>query len=72
MTGQQLDYLRTALKALDVGNENQYQIRGHSHFDKVNLAFFVLPKYSSWEKKKPSPSIEDCTSLVCVFSFMRK
>ncbi|XP_035825634.1 dynein heavy chain domain-containing protein 1 [Aplysia californica] len=35
VTAQQLDYLRTALRTLDVNSENQYQIRGHSHFDKV-------------------------------------
>ncbi|KAK7008742.1 dynein heavy chain domain-containing protein 1, partial [Biomphalaria glabrata] len=35
VVGQQLDYLRTALRALAMTSENQYQIRGNSHFDKV-------------------------------------
>ncbi|ESP00380.1 hypothetical protein LOTGIDRAFT_173233 [Lottia gigantea] len=34
VTAQHLDYLRTALKTLDMSNNNQYKIRGQAHFDK--------------------------------------
>ena len=35
VTAQQLDYLHTALRALDVSSQNQYLIRGQPRFDKV-------------------------------------
>nr|KAG5709415.1 hypothetical protein BaRGS_029264 [Batillaria attramentaria] len=34
VTAQQLDYLHTALRALDVSSQNQYLIRGQPRFDK--------------------------------------
>lgn len=41
VTAQHLDYLKTALKTLEVSSENQYKIRGQPRFDKV-----------SWEVKR--------------------
>ncbi|XP_048242736.1 dynein heavy chain domain-containing protein 1-like [Haliotis rufescens] len=35
VTAQQLDYLRTALRTLDLSSENQYKIRGQPRFDKL-------------------------------------
>lgn len=36
VTAQHLDYLKTALKTLEVSSENQYKIRGQPQFDKVS------------------------------------
>nr|XP_022307449.1 dynein heavy chain domain-containing protein 1-like isoform X4 [Crassostrea virginica] len=35
VTAQHLDYLKTALKTLEVSSENQYKIRGQPRFDKI-------------------------------------
>jgi hypothetical protein len=35
VTAQHLDYIRTALKTLEISSENQYKIRGQPRFDKV-------------------------------------
>ncbi|CAG5130198.1 unnamed protein product, partial [Candidula unifasciata] len=58
VTGQQLDYLRTALKALDVGNEHQYQIRGHSHFDKKSGVGDRVIRRNSLTTLHPLPKVK--------------
>lgn len=49
VTAQHLDYLKTALKTLEVSSENQYKIRGQPRFDKV-----------SWEVKRSYCLIVQC------------
>ena len=38
VTAQHLDYLRTALRTLDLSSENQYKIRGQPRADKVGFS----------------------------------
>lgn len=54
VTAQHFDYIRTALKTLQVCSENQYKIRGQPRFDKVSAqisTFTASIKYVSTNKE---------------------
>lgn len=44
VVGQQMDYLRTALRTLELTSENQYKIRGQPRYDKVRWSTAYEPK----------------------------
>ncbi|GFR96319.1 dynein heavy chain domain-containing protein 1-like [Elysia marginata] len=58
VTGQQIDYLRSALRTLDINSENQYQIRGHSHFDKKAGMGDKVIRRNSLTTLHPLPKVE--------------
>ncbi|KAH9487912.1 hypothetical protein Btru_067436 [Bulinus truncatus] len=64
VVGQQLDYLRTALRALAVTSENQYQIRGHSQFDKKSGIGDKVIRRNSLTTLHPLPKQESDTATV--------
>ncbi|XP_076466624.1 dynein heavy chain domain-containing protein 1-like isoform X2 [Babylonia areolata] len=55
VTAQQLDYLQTALRALDVSSKNQYLIRGQPRFDKKTGAGDKVIRRNSLTTLHPLP-----------------
>ncbi|XP_070211333.1 dynein heavy chain domain-containing protein 1-like isoform X3 [Littorina saxatilis] len=59
VTAQQLDYLHTALRALDVSSQNQYLIRGQPRFDKKAGAGDKVIRRNSLTTLHPLPRAQE-------------
>ncbi|KAK6166840.1 hypothetical protein SNE40_023452 [Patella caerulea] len=63
VAGQQLDYVRTALKTLESSNQSQYKIRGQPRFDKKVGAEEQVIRRNSLTTLHPLPRAESSPSL---------
>ncbi|XP_041366047.1 dynein-1-beta heavy chain, flagellar inner arm I1 complex-like isoform X2 [Gigantopelta aegis] len=64
VTAQQLDYLQTAMRTLDLSSENQYKIRGQPRFDKKVGAGDKVIRRNSLTTLHPLPRAADSSPLL--------